>query len=483
MAAAKQPHAHDRSRKALLLCIVLLLCGIGAEAYLLIRRAENSIHIVQRDPAAELLDAFFSGDYKAASRIRLTDYPDADVPEIVTQKLKAQAEAIHKAYFAGQTDASAAKAQTEAIIQLDIPELTKAVQPILEGIRLREAALLMIKQADAYLAAGDYAAAYAQYRKIPQNDAEIMQLIDHNFTQSSTMLAAQTVADANAAARNNDYDTAISLLEDTLRIYDNKNDELKTTLKTIKTHQQQDQYLQICKEARICFDAEAYADAFDTLFSTNAADLEDSVYAAMLADTLKSYQDAYFRILPLQMYTLLESGEQTQAESLVNEAAELFPDAPETAALKEQYQQALPKELISVSEPILNDFIQTDTVLTGFDGSTYQSESGNLYCSYDGTLSGRQSCSAVFRIDGGYRRLTLTALPLESFDADLTVLLEISADSKILETYAVSHKFGVLDIVLDITGAEEIRLRVKPTGDDEDLRHAGVILADAKITA
>ena len=55
--------------------------------------------------------------------------------------------------------------------------------------------------------------------------------------------------------------------------------------------------------------------------------------------------------------------------------------------------------------------------------------------------------------------------------------------SRILETYAVSRKNGVLHIDLDITGAKTLRLRVKPSGTDEDLRNAGVIIADAKVIA
>ena len=79
--------------------------------------------------------------------------------------------------------------------------------------------------------------------------------------------------------------------------------------------------------------------------------------------------------------------------------------------------------------------------------------------------------------------LTLTALPLDTFEKDTLVLLEISSKGRVLETYAVSRANGVLHIDLDITGAEVLRLRVKPSGIDEDLRSASVIIAGAKVTA
>ena len=79
MASEKQPDAQAkklrRNRIILLLCLVLLLCGIGAESYLLIQRAENGILTLQRDPAAELLAAVEAGDFDSAHLICITDFP------------------------------------------------------------------------------------------------------------------------------------------------------------------------------------------------------------------------------------------------------------------------------------------------------------------------------------------------------------------------------------------------------------------------
>lgn len=487
MAAAEQPNAKDRRRRTiLLLCIVLLIGGIGAEAYLLIRRAENGIHIIQRDPSAELVDAVLSGDYSAASLIRLTDFPDGIVPETVTQKLTEQAQTIRNAYLAEQTDAAAAKNQLQALMNLEIFGLNEVLEPLYEDVRMREAWLLIIKKADAAFAADNYADAYTQYSRIPHDDTALMQMIADNSAQCAAALVKQTVNNANAAVQAHDYDSALKLIEKTIRIYDTPDAVLADCLQTVQAEQQQYQYLQICQKARNCFDSGNYPDAFAAL-SEDAP--EEAAYTELLADTQKSYQAAYFRLLSVQMHKLLNSnsdsaaGSLAQAEQSLSEAETLFPDAPETADLQKQYADALPKELIAFGEPVLNDFTQTDTALTGFNGSSYQSDSGNLYCSYEGTLSGRQSSSAEFQIGGGYRRLTLTALPLDSFEDDMTVLLEISADESILETYAVSRKAGILHIDLDITGTETLRLRVKPAGKDEDLRNAGIIFADAKVLA
>lgn len=479
MAAELQPDAQvkklRRRRAVLLLCIVLLLGGIGAEGFFLIRRAENSILTVQRDPAAELLDAVLSGDYDSARLIRLTDFPDGDVPERVTEKLNAQALAIRDAYFAEQTDAESAKALLQTLTDLDIAAVTETAKPLSEDVQLHEMWLKMIQAANASCQSGDYEAALKQYRKIPKKDQSLRRYYETQLAQCTEHLRAETAEQIAAAEAEGDYDTAVSLAEHIRGLDDDNKDQWDETLSGIKARQQQAQYSDACQKARNCYDAGDYAAAFDALRSLPDAVRE--IYP--VEDTLQSYRDSYFRILPVTVENLLGDGDTAKAEQLAAEAQALFPDAAEVAAMLEQIRLAVPKELIAFGEPALSDFTAADTELTGSDGKTYQSETGNLYCSYDGVLSGRKSCTAEFRIGDGYRRLTLTAVPLKGFDPDATVLLEIGDGRKELKTYAITKKGGALHIDLDISGAETLRLCIKPAAGAEDLRNAGVIIADA----
>ena len=479
MAAELQPDAQTkklrRRRAVLLLCIVLLLGGIGAEGFFLIRRAENSILTVQRDPAGELLDAVQRGDYDSARLIRLTDFPDGDVPERVTEKLKAQAQAIRDAYFAEQTDAESAKALLQTLTDLDIAAVTETAKPLSEDVQLHEMWLKMIQKANASCRSGDYEAALKQYRKIPKKDQSLRRYYETQLAQCKEHLRAETAEQIAAAEAEGDYDTAVSLAEHIRGLDDDNKDQWDETLAGIKARQQQAQYSDACQKARNCYDAGDYAAAFDALRS-----LPDAVRETYpVDDTLQSYRDSYFRILPVTVGNLLGDGDTAKAEQLAAEAQALFPDAAEPAAMLEQIRLAVPKELIAFGEPALSDFTAADTELTGSDGKTYQSETGNLYCSYDGVLSGRKSCTAEFRIGDGYRRLTLIAVPLKGFDPDATVLLEIGDGRKELKTYAITKKGGALHIDLDISGAESLRLCIQPAAGAEDLRNAGVIIADA----
>lgn len=476
MAAEKQPEKQQQKRRMLLLvCIVLLLCGIGAEGYLLIRRAESSIFTIRRDPAAELLEAVQSGDYTGAKIIRLTDFPEGEVPENVTKRLSEQAQACRDAYFAGQTEAETAKALMQQISDLEIPAVTEAVKPLSEEIRLHEMWLALIRKANASVRAGDYEDAFRQYSRLPKDDASLTELYAEQLEQTVSCLTEEAQEQIIAAEQAHDYDTAASCAEHMRLLLNDQADFWDDELAGIRARQQQYQYTEACRNARIYYDSGEYAAAFDALRS-----LPDAVRETYPAeDTLQSYQDSYFRILPVTVQNLLDAGETEQAEQLAAEAAALFPDAEEIAALQDQIRSAVPQELIAFGEPVLSDFTQSDTALTGSDGKTYQSETGNLYYSYDGAQSGRKNCTAEFRIGGGYGRLTLTAVPQKDFDRDTTVLLEISDGKKELETYAISRKTGALHIDLDITGAERLLLRIRPSAGAEDLRNAGVIIADA----
>lgn len=491
MAAENQDNPRGRRcRKILLLCILLLLCGIGAEGMLLLRRAENGIQTVQHDPAAELLNAVRSGDYEAARILRMTDYPDGSVPDEITAELTAQAQQIRDEYFAGQTDAESAKEKLRTLMKLGIPALDDAAKPLSEEIRVYEGRLQMIRHADAAYDAGDYAAALKLYRMLPANETALQQQIAQRYEDCSQRMNARAENEAAAAAKAHDYDAAYQVLDETAKLYGGESAFLEGLREEIKEQQQKYDYLEACRKARICFDSGDYTGAFQALETPESIMKEmlrsdvtplSNPYLRMFSDSLQSFSDAYFRSRSAELRTLLQEGDLSRAEEIVAEAETLFPDVPESAAFRAQLQTAAPQELIAFGTPELSDCRQTADALTGADGRTYQSESGNLYCTYEGTLSGRQSSSAVFQIGGGFRRLTLTAVPLESFAEGQTVLLEVGTGESVLETYAVTKKTGALHIDLDITGAESLRLRVRPSGVGADLRNAGVILADAKV--
>lgn len=460
-----------------LLCI-LLTVGIAAEGVLLHRRlaaqppaetAETG-SVPARDPEQELLDTLRSEDYDTAALLLTTDFADAPIPEDAVSLLQSQADAAYDAYTAGIADADIARTALRCILTTEIAEVGEHVTPLLEKIRLHEAALSCQKTAAAYAAAGDYPKAMAQYAYIPKTEQALYADAQAQIETCAAQYEAETAAAAEEALRTADYEAAEALLKTALQILP-ESDGLQSQLEQITQRQQSAAVHTALQAARQHFDAHDYTEAFAALEAL--PDTEEAQHIAA------SYRALYLLRLQTDTLSLLHLGDTDAAAALLAEAEQLCPDAAELAALQTELVSFLPVALPVPEEDDLIDFTRAEAPLKDINGTEYSAAEGNLYCSYDGTLSGRQSSSAEFHIGGGYSLLTLTATPLEQFSAD-AVLLEISGDGRQINAYTITRETGALQILLDISGVQTLRIRVLPIGRD-DLRNAGIIIAAANV--
>lgn len=463
------------SRGLLLLCIPLLLAGIAAEGVFLLRRPEQPVAGLSqqssvRDPEHELTDALRGGDYDAAELLLETDFFDVPVPEQAVQMLTEQAAAVHAAYLDGTADADTAEAALRRFLAMDIPALTDAAAPLLEEVRLHEAALSCQKLAAAYAAAGDHQKAMEQYDLIPKTERELYADAQTQIAACAAEYQAETAAEAEAFLAAADYAAAESLLKKALQIVPEAAD-LQALLERSEQRQQAEVLHTVMQSARSSFDAGAYTDAFAALRT-----LPESTEAVHIAE---SYRTMYLLHLQTDTMKLLRRGEWEAAAAQIAEAEQLFPDASEPAALRTELAAYLPVTLSALEAGEQSDFMQAEAALTDCCGTEYTAEDGNLYDSYDGDLTGRKRSSAEFQTNGLYSVLTLTAAPMATFSAD-AVLLEISGDGKKIELYTVTRETGALHIELDITGVQTLRIQVMPFGRD-DLRNAGVIFAEGTV--
>lgn len=460
-----------------LLCI-LLTVGIAAEGILLHRRitaqppadtAETESESVC-NPEQELLDTLRSEDYDTAALLLAANYADTPIPEAALSLLQSQADAAYDAYTQGISDAAAAQNTLRRILAAEIAEVSGHVTPLLEKIRLHEAALSCQKTAAAYAAAGDYPKAMAQYALIPKTEQTLYADAQTQIEACAAQYQAETAAAAEEAFRTADYETAETLLKNALQILP-ESDALQSQLEQITQRQQSAAVHTALQAARQHFDAHDYTEAIAALEAL--PDTEEAQHIAA------SYRALYLLRLQTDTLSLLHQGDTDAAAALLAEAETLYPDAAEIATLQTELVTYLPVALsaLNAGEPI--DFSQAESPLRDLRGTEYSAAEGNLYCSYDGTRSGRQSSSAEFDTNGGYSLLTLTAAPLETFSAD-AVLLEISGDGRKIEAYTITRETGALPIRLDISGVRTLRIRVLPIGQD-DLRNAGVIIADANV--
>lgn len=466
----------SKRRLTLWLLCILLLGGIAAEGALLHRRmsakppADTAESEPVRDPVHELTEALRCADYDTAALLLAADFADTAPPAEAAALLQSQADEAYAAYTAGISEADTALAALRRILAMGLDEVNAYVTPLSEEIRLHEAALSCQKTAAAYASAGDYPKAMAQYALIPKTERTLYAEAQAQIAACAEQLRTETAAAAEEALRTEDYTTAETLLKTAMQ-YLPEADDLQAQLDRITQRKQSAAIHAALLSARRSLDAHDYTEALTALEALPQTEEAQHIAA--------SYRALYLLRLQTDTMTLLHQGDTDAAAALLAEAEQLVPDAAELAVLQAELVTYLPVALSAQETGELIDFVQADSPLTDTHGTEYSAENGNLYCSYDGTLTGRRSSSAEFHINGGYSLLTLTAAPLETFSAD-AVLLEISGDGRQIEAYTLTGKTGALPITLNITGVQTLRIRVLPIGQ-EDLRSAGVIIAEANV--
>ncbi|MBR4201945.1 MAG: hypothetical protein IKQ91_11885 [Oscillospiraceae bacterium] len=457
------------------LIAVMLFFGIAAEGFLLYQRFRQPPQLPaaefqsERNPEQALTDALQNGDYTAAAGILQADFADADVPQKAVQLLQKQTEAVCADYDSGSTDAETALQILQAIRTLEIPAVSEDSAECAEQIRLHEAAKSCMQKAAAYAEAGEYEKAVQQYRFIPKTEKTLYADAQKQISVCNARRLAETEAKAETLCAAEDYDAAADLLKQVMLDLPDA-DALQEKLDAITEKQQSAALHTHLKEARLRFDEQDYPAAFAAL--RQLPDVPET------APVTEAYRKMYLLHLQSEAHALMQSGKLDDAEAMIAAAEQLVPESELPAMLRTELAAYQPVSLSALETSEFADFSLSGEALTDAAGTEYPAD-GNLYLSYEGDLSGRQRSSAEFRTNGLYSRLNLTAAPKDDFAAEI-VFLEISGDGKRLETYAVSVENGCLQIELDITGVQVLRLRVQPYGQD-DLRHAGVILADGTV--
>ena len=176
---------------------------------------------------------------------------------------------------------------------------------------------------------------------------------------------------------------------------------------------------------------------------------------------------------------LADQDKTAEAEALLKEAQALLPDTPQLQTLRQTLDGYRPQKLSLMNTGEFVEFFKAEEPLTDRRGSTYPAD-GNLYYSYDGAQTGRRASSGEFQLNGQFSLLSLTAAPLKSFTAENSVILEICGDGKLLRSFPFDRDAAALQVKVDVSGVNTLRLRVYPISMP-DLEHAGILIADASL--
>lgn len=489
--SSSQRRRDRKIRRVLWISLPVFICCLAAESIILARRFRSAAEMeanpgtavsepVQSEPAdpdAALRKAVTAEDYAAAKQLLDLRDPDTDLPEDIAAALAEKPQKLYNAYQAGERTADDVSSALRSLMLLDIPEVTAAVKPKLEALRMREAAVALQTTAQQFAAAGDYESAIDTYRKIPKSEKDIFADAEAQVIalQGQCRQNALDLAEVAVNSDEPDYDAALAALQEALRLLP---EDIRLMAETVRITELRDTVLrtETLRSAALAFADGHYQQAFGTFIGLPESMQEDAVLTA----AKNSYYSRWLRLVPRRVALLLQRGDYEAAQALADEAEQIAPDAEIIADLRTQLAAYQPCRLSDAENTDLRDFYIAESDLTDCAGKTYPAAEGNLYHSYEGTLTGRKISSADFRTDGQYGVLTVDAIPLSGFDADRTVYIRISGDGRILEQYAVTAESGVLHIRQDISGVNVLSISVVPAGTD-DLRNTGVIFANGSL--
>ncbi len=489
--SSAQRRRDRKIRRVLRISLPVFICCLAAESIILARRYRSAaemegnsdtvvsepVQTEQADPDAALRKAVTAEDYAAAKQMLDLRDTGTDLPEDIAAALREKPQQLYDAYQAGERTAEDASSAMRSLMLLDIPEVSAAVKPKLEALRVREAAAVLQSTAQQLAAAGDYESAMDTYRKIPKSekdifaDAEVQMIaLQGKCRQNALELAAVAVNSANP-----DYPAALSALQEALRLLP---DDIELTAEAARITELRDAVLrsETLRTAALEFSDGHYQQAFGAFIGLPESMQEDAVLTA----SKNSYYSRWLRLVPRRVTLLLQRGDYEAAQAHADEAEQIAPAAEIIADLRAQLAAYQPCRLSDAENTDMRDFYLAESDLTDCSGKSYPAAEGNLYHSYEETLTGRKISSADFRTGGQYGVLTVDAAPIAGFAADRTVYIRISGDGRLLEQYAVTAKSGVLHIRQDISGITVLSISVVPAGTD-DLRNTGVIFANGSL--
>ena len=468
MAAKHAKQSKKRRNHVINFCIPLLLCTIVAESALLIRQ-ERTLH----PPVFRALDTrrqmHAAADY-------LAHYRGTEPPDDLMRQLSAELDAVCADYRAGNADFDTALHAVQAAKGLQIPALTTQADTAETALKRTEHARQTFANAVSAAQKQDDAEAIRLYRSIPTNEPELYQQAQTALSEVTAHYRETVLAQAAGYVQDADYDAAAEALDQALNVLKNDAELQKARdhtalLRTVTLRHK------AMLNARLSADRNSFADAFAALGQGLQALPDDP----LLGFVRRNLSAQYLRTLKLQTEALAQQGKITEAAQMLTDAEQLLPEAADRIAPLMQAVSAYQPQKLSVLKS--RNFIEwtaAEQSLTDRQGTEYPAD-GNLYYTYDGTHTGRQSASGEFSLGGSYSTLSLTAAPLRSFAAEKGVVLEIYGDGKLLRAYPIGKDSAPQKIRTDVSGVGWLRICVKPSGSP-DLQSAGVLIAGGTVS-
>ena len=298
----------------------------------------------------------------------------------------------------------------------------------------------------------DYANAIVQYRKVSEKDTINYEASKKRLEDAIKGYRVKVANEAAGYAEQEDYVSALTVLETALNILPN---DPEITQK--KNKYSADNAKKIKKDALT--KATEYAkekDFKNAILTIRAAQTGENEFDAELQSALANYEKKYVDAVIAQADALIAKRDYNGALTALSEANEFLPDNEE---LEDKYTEVDENKPVSLStikvfngeEGGWNEGSPVDSF-----GVTYTELSNFFIFSRSNQL--RHSTYKEFRLYGKYKTLTGKCVPHEDMGTDGSCTVHIYADEKPVQTITVKRKTDLIEFNADIEGADYLKV-------------------------
>ncbi len=323
--------------------------------------------------------------------------------------------------------------------------------------------------AEQAFADGDWLVAAESYGRVDPLDANYDDAVE-KIAQSFTEYEAQVIAAADELAARDDYDAAISLLQEAIPKLEDAA-ALETHLEEITAAAEEFRLAALRRAALEEAEGEAADGRLEeALGILDRYQTESGDSSAEFQAVYDQYVDNYVNQMLPQVQALMDSGEHVEALEMLEHARDVVQSEEFDALLAEL--EAVRPVLLSDLRP--EDRDRFEEIRNGLDpkdtaGNSYRIASGNLF-QLEATKGGWTSDPGMveYVLDSGYSRLCGVVAVNDESDS-VTSELTIEGDGEVLYTLPLSVSTEPTTVSVDISTVNRLKIQLAVPGNEGKL--------------
>jgi len=426
-----------------LVSLVILIClaGIATGAYILnpggiFDGVRDVVGNIFGDPAADVIAALEDGDY--AEALALAADADSDA---LRRRLEDRLDTLAADFLSENIEFSVVQMELNTIAQMNISGLSDRLDTTRTLVNNLNDSRTAFLTAETMFERGDYAGAIGQYMLVIQDDPNYGCARD-GVRRSIDAFRTESLTTASSYSGDGDYESAIRILNDALRIIENDSElTQQLTLYTVSfTAANRQQALDTATAYASNHD---WANAISTLNNALRTLPDDS----LLIERLRSYERSYVTDVVSQADELVAENRHDDAIALINGALQTVPNDEELLARRATISDMRPIDIRNITS-IENQVSDSDVRRDNF-----QNEYTNVV-----HLGHQERRAFLALLDGRYSRFRGTAIIPYGETRDGSSTIRFEADGRTIEVHDMDRATRAISFDIDLSDVNEFRI-------------------------